>query len=109
MVAARKGEYKDIFDDARSQGFRGHGSMAKFVICKTKSNSIKVKHTIDIVVDRLVVPTEDDETFRSRLNDSVETALRTANGTIIIAIPEFAQQTEKSKSKSQGQSGCYRS
>jgi len=100
MVAARKGEYKDIFDDARSQGFsraRVDGEI-RDLQDEIKLNK-KVKHTIDIVVDRLVVPTEDDETFRSRLNDSVETALRTANGTIIIAIPEFAQQTEKSKSK----------
>ncbi|MCA0353938.1 MAG: excinuclease ABC subunit UvrA [Chloroflexi bacterium] len=100
MVAARKGEYKDIFDDARSQGFsraRVDGEI-RDLQDDIKLNK-KVKHTIDIVVDRLVVPTDDDETFRSRLNDSVETALRTANGTIIIAIPEFAQQTEKSKSK----------
>ncbi|MFD3166143.1 excinuclease ABC subunit UvrA [Herpetosiphon sp. NSE202] len=100
MVAARKGEYKDIFDDARAQGFsrvRVDGEI-RDLQDDIKLNK-KVKHTIDIVVDRLVVPTEDDETFSSRLNDSVETALRTANGTIIIALPEFAQQTEKSKTK----------
>ena len=100
MVAARKGEYKDIFDDARSQGFarvRVDGEMRD--LQDEISLNKKVKHTIDVVVDRLAIPDERDEAFRSRLTDSVETALRTGNGTIIIAMPDLKKADSKAKKK----------
>ncbi|HEY1014621.1 MAG TPA: excinuclease ABC subunit UvrA [Herpetosiphonaceae bacterium] len=89
VVSARKGEYKDIFDEARAEGFsraRVDGEI-RDLQAEIKLNK-KVKHSIEIVVDRLAIPAERDESFVSRLTDSVETALRVSNGTIVIALAD---------------------
>ena len=79
-VDRRKGEHKEIFEDARKAGFvrvRVNGEV------RDLSEDIELDkqkwHYIDIVVDRLVM---DDETERSRVLDSVETALRYGDGRI---------------------------
>ncbi len=96
VVSARKGEYKDVFDDARAAGFsraRVDGELRDLQdeIALNK----KVKHTIEIIVDRLVIPAELDDEFRSRLTDSIETALRTSTGTLVIATGEGDKATAK--------------
>lgn len=83
LVAGKKGEHKEIIDEARREGFvrlRVDGE-----IVETDSDislDKKKKHTIDAVVDRLVVKSGS----RRRLADSVETALRIAHGTVLINI-----------------------
>jgi excinuclease ABC subunit A len=79
LVRGRKGEFRDLFDDARKQGFvrvRVDGELYDLA-SPPKLNRYE-NHDIAIVVDRLVVRAED----RSRLADSVETALRTANSVV---------------------------
>ncbi len=88
IVRDRKGEYQKVFDDARKAGFvrvrvdsRVHDLEEEMVLAKNK------RHSIEIVVDRLL--TEEpgaDDSPRSRLADSVETALRLGGGIVQIAI-----------------------
>ncbi len=77
LVRGRKGEFRDLFDEARKKGFvraRVDGELIELER-PPKLNRYE-NHTISIVVDRLVVREED----RSRLADSIETALKAANG-----------------------------
>jgi len=82
-VRERRGEYKELLEEARKEGFvrvringRVHDLDEKIVLDK------RMKQTIEIVVDRLVVGPE----VRSRLADSVETALRQGEGTLICSV-----------------------
>ena len=77
VVRGRKGEYKKTFDEIRQEGFtrvRVDG------VVRTLYEEIELvkqqKHTIEIVVDRVVVEPEK----RSRIADSVETALKHGGG-----------------------------
>ena len=77
VVRGRKGEYRKLFFDLRRQGYvrvRVNGQIHELTeeieLAKTK------KHTIEVIVDRLVVR----DTLGSRLTDSLETALRLADG-----------------------------
>ncbi len=57
LVAQRKGEYKDVFAEARAEGFsrvRVDGQM--YDLAQEIRLNKKVKHTIEVVVDRLVIP-----------------------------------------------------
>ena len=77
MVRGRKGEFKDLFDDLRKQGYvrvRVDGATHDLTAVPTLNR--RQNHDIAVVVDRLVVR-EDD---RARLSDSIETALRVADG-----------------------------
>lgn len=110
LVSQRKGEYKDVFAEARAEGFarvRVDGEI--FDLTSEIKLNKKVKHTIEIVVDRLVMPARDAapdqerpavgpvgraqegaqsewDAFVTRLTDSVEQALRVGEGQLIISI-----------------------
>ncbi len=81
VIRGKKGEHQKIIEDAIKSGFvraRIDGVMAEL------EDSIKLdkqkKHTIEIVVDRII---KSDE-VRSRLADSIEIALKNANGIVIV-------------------------
>ncbi|MFC2477915.1 MAG: histidinol dehydrogenase, partial [Treponema socranskii subsp. buccale] len=81
VVRGKKGEHQKVFEDARKAGFlraRVDGVMADL------EDNVKLdkqkKHTIEIVVDRIII----SPSVRKRLADSVETALKSSNGTIIV-------------------------
>jgi len=79
MVRGRKGEFKDLFESARRQGFarvRVDGEV--YDLSDPPKLNRRVNHEIALVVDRLVVRPED----RQRLHDSLETALRAADGLV---------------------------
>ncbi|MBN1541018.1 excinuclease ABC subunit UvrA [candidate division KSB1 bacterium] len=85
IVRGRKGEYREIFQEARRDGFvrvRVDGQIVdlddEIVLEKNK------KHDIEIVVDRLIVAAK----IRNRLTESVETALSLASGIVLIDQPE---------------------
>lgn len=81
LVRGRKGEHRDIIEDARKQGFirlRIDGEV--FEVEDEINLDKKKKHSIEAVVDRLVVR----ERSRRRLTDSIETALKIAQGTVIV-------------------------
>src|SRR6185503_3742294 len=77
LVRSRKGEFKDLFAGARKQGFvRVRIDGTTYDLTDPRKPNRRLQHDIALVVDRLVVPNED----RQRLHDSIETALRAAEG-----------------------------
>ncbi|TRW44029.1 excinuclease ABC subunit UvrA [Georgenia yuyongxinii] len=86
MIRGRKGEYAELFRDLQSQGFaraRVDGEVVPLADPPTLEK--KIKHDIDVVVDRLVVR----ENVRQRLTDSVETALRLAEGLVVAELVDL--------------------
>jgi excinuclease ABC subunit A len=88
IIEAKKGTYEKLFVDLRQKGFariRLDGEIMKLDdVGNHKSSYPRLdkykKHTIEVIVDRLR-PTFDD---RGRLFDSIQTALKTANGIVIV-------------------------
>ena len=79
LVRGRKGEFKELFETARKQGFvRAYVDGDLVEIANPPRLNRKLNHSISVVVDRLVVRAED----RGRLADSVETALKLSDGLI---------------------------
>ena len=96
LIRDRKTEGDRVFDAARKQGFvrvRVDGEMLE--LDAVKSLDKYKRHTIEVVVDRLVVRHADDDgkpfdetnpnPERSRFADSVETALRLGEGVMVVA------------------------
>ena len=83
VVRSRKGEYQKVFEDGRKSGFvrvRVDGNM--YELTDTIPMEKNKKHNIEIVVDRLVVRPD----IKTRLTDSVETALKLAGDLVIIDV-----------------------
>jgi len=83
IVRGRKGEYKKELENFRKEGFvrvRVDGEIYDL------SDEINIdknkKHEIELVVDRIVIR----EDIRSRLTESVETALKNANNMVVISV-----------------------
>jgi excinuclease ABC subunit A len=77
LVQQRKGEFRDLFESVRKQGFiRAYVDGQVIEVANPPKLNRKVNHSISVVVDRLVVRPED----RARLVDSIETALKLAEG-----------------------------
>lgn len=92
VVRARKGEYVDLFSELQSKGF-SRARVDGEVVSLTEPPKLEkqVKHTIDVVVDRLVAK-GDDTGAKRRLTDSVETALGLAGGVLVV---EFVDKDPK--------------
>jgi excinuclease ABC subunit A len=85
VVRGRKGEYGKLFDELRREGFtRVRVDKAPRTLDEDIVLDKKYKHDIEVVVDRLVMK----EAVRSRLADSVETALRLAAGTALVSVAD---------------------
>jgi excinuclease ABC subunit A len=79
LVRGRKGEFRDVFDAARKRGFvRVRVDGETYDLSAVPKLNRRQNHTIAVVVDRLVVRLAD----RSRLADSIETALKAAEGIV---------------------------
>ncbi|MBW8840117.1 MAG: excinuclease ABC subunit UvrA, partial [Gemmatimonadetes bacterium] len=79
MVRGRKGEFRDLLEDVRKRGFvRVRVDGGTYDLTEVPALNRRQNHDIAVVVDRLVVRPAD----RSRLNDSIETALKTADGVV---------------------------
>ena len=82
-IGERKGEHQDLLDRARKAGFTRVRIDGKDVaLDQPIALNKKVKHRIDLVVDRLVIKPG----LRSRLADSIETALREGEGKMMVAL-----------------------
>jgi len=83
IVRGRKGIYKKELNDAARQGFvRARVDGEVLDLAEEIELDKQKKHTIEIVVDRLVVKPD----VKNRLTDSVETALNVADGLVVIAV-----------------------
>ena len=79
IVRGRKGEFRDLLDDVRKRGFvRVRVDGETYDLGRVPALNRRQNHDIAVVVDRLVVRADD----RSRLTDSIETALKTADGIV---------------------------
>lgn len=81
LVNARKGHYKELFEQTRKKGYlnvRVDGEL-KEITHGMKLDRYK-NHTIEVVIDKLVI-TENNE---KRIKDSVRIAMRQGNGTLVV-------------------------
>ena len=89
VVRGKKGEHQKVFEDARKQGFarvRVDGILYDLTEeIKLEKNK---KHTIDLVVDRLVLK----DGLRRRLTDSIETACVHSGGLVAIELPATKEE-----------------
>ena len=82
VVTSQKGEFRDVLERLAREGFvraRVDGQLVELSSNARVKLDAKEKHTIDVVVDRLVI----DEKIRVRLSDSVETALKWGEGRLL--------------------------
>ncbi len=86
VVKGKKGRHEEVFDALRRNGFaRVKVDGATYPIDEVPEIDKKKAHTIDVVVDRLAFPQgAPDAAFRSRLTDSVELALKTGKGIMMV-------------------------
>jgi len=90
LVRNRKGEYADLFEDLRNQGFVRARIDGEIELLETLDKlDLHTKHDIDVVVDRLVAKPED----RPRIEESLDLALKTGEGRALVQIPD--DDTEK--------------
>ncbi|MGN6799211.1 MAG: excinuclease ABC subunit UvrA [Gaiellaceae bacterium] len=81
VVRDRKGEYRELFESLRSEGFsRVKVDGEQHTLEEPPALDKKFKHTIEVVVDRLVMK----EDLRTRLTGSVETAAALAEGLVVV-------------------------
>ncbi|MBF0210917.1 MAG: excinuclease ABC subunit UvrA [Desulfamplus sp.] len=99
LVENRKGEHKDILDSLKKDGFaRVRIDGVVHNLEDIQSLAKNKKHNIDVVVDRLVVSQNDS--FKNRVTDSVETALRIGNSQLIVHLMEGQDDIKMSEARS---------
>ncbi len=102
IVRDRKGEYVRLLKDLKGQGFTRVRVDGKFGEVDDAWKLEKTyKHSIDIVVDRLVVKKSGEEgaAFDERLTDAIETALRNAEGLVTVWSEPTASGNKEAKPK----------
>ncbi len=88
VLRGRKGEYQDVFEDLAAAGYtraRVDGETVR--LDDPPKLEKKLRHDIDVVVDRLVAR----EGMRTRLTDSIETALRLADGIVVVELVDLEE------------------
>jgi excinuclease ABC subunit A len=94
VVRDRKGEYRDLFEELRNEGFsRIKVDGEQHTLDEPPTLDKKFKHTIEVVVDRLVMK----EDLRQRLTQSVETAATLAEGLVVVDLVDTGETTTYSQ------------
>ncbi len=89
IVRAKKGEHKKVFEDAKKSGFaRVRVDGILYDLTEEISLEKNKKHTIELVVDRLVLK----DGLRRRLTDSIETACTHSGGLVTIELPTTQEE-----------------
>jgi len=89
IVQQKKGEFQDLFSSLQSQGYaRAVVDGETVVLSEAKPLKKSFKHDIAVVVDRLAIKAD----VISRLTDSVETALKLADGRVIVDFVDDGKQ-----------------
>ena len=94
VVKDRKGEHQKMFEDLQKKGFvrvRVDGEILS--LDENIDLDKNKKHTVEVVVDRLVIRYDVD--FKRRLADSVETALELGEGLIVVLYEKDGEKEEK--------------
>jgi len=90
LARSRKGEYRELLESLRADGFvrvRVDGEVMELADVQPLDRNRK--HDIDVVVDRIVLK----DGIEARLTDSVETALKTGNGRVVVASDSLGERT----------------
>jgi excinuclease ABC subunit A len=100
VVRDQKGEFRDVIERLSREGFvraRVDGEIIELASDVRVKLDPKAKHTIEAIVDRLVI----DDKIRVRLSDSVETALKWGEGTLLALhqLPQVESRESKGESK----------
>jgi excinuclease ABC subunit A len=95
VVRDRKGEYRDVFEHLQAEGFSRVKVDGEQYLLEEGVPELdkKFKHTIEVVVDRLVLKPD----LRTRLAQSVETAAQLADGLIVIDLLDGRELTFSEK------------
>lgn len=102
VVVAKKGFHKDTLENFVSQGWmraRVNGDLIDLrdALKEDNENPLKLhrhkKHSIDAVIDRIVIKPDSDSDARQRLVESIEAALRIAEGSVIVSVNDATDQT----------------
>ena len=97
VVKGKKGRHEEVFAKLRRDGFvRVRVDGETYLLEEVPELDKKKAHTIDVVVDRLVLPCD-----RTRLTDSVELALKVGNGVLNVETLETTQTTRTSQTFSE--------
>ena len=97
VVRERKGEFVDLFSDLVTQGYsRARVDGETIQLAEPPKLKKQEKHTIEVVVDRLTAKADS----KSRLTDSIETALKLASGLVILDFVD-AKGSEKERTYSE--------
>ena len=103
LVQGRKGEFRELFENARKQGFvRAMVDGELIELADPPKLNKRLNHSISVVVDRLVVRPDD----RGRLTDSIETALRLAEGLVEVVRYEGSEASTEMFSERYGCPTC---
>ena len=103
LVQGRKGEFRELFEGARKQGFvRAIVDDVLVELADPPKLNRRLNHSIAVIVDRLVVRNDD----RGRLTDSVETALRLADGIVEVVRYDGAKPVTEMFSERYGCPNC---
>lgn len=95
IIRARKGHYRELFEDIRKRGFNKVRIDGEILDITPKMQTDRYKiHDIEIVIDRLEILPD----IRNRLNSSIQTAMKHGKG--IIMVIEHAEEKTKQKNKS---------
>ncbi|MFX1447558.1 MAG: excinuclease ABC subunit UvrA [Promethearchaeota archaeon] len=89
IIRDRKGEYKDLLGDLKKQGYvRVEVDNILYTLDEEISMEKNVKHNISVIVDRLVMKGD----IKTRLADSIETALELTDGIVVVEVLNIGEQ-----------------
>lgn len=98
VIRARKGEFLDLFRDLSTQGFaRARVDGVTVQLSEPPKLKKQEKHTIEVVVDRLSAKPDS----KQRLTDSIETALKLANGLVTLEFVDAKDGAERERTYSE--------
>lgn len=86
VVRGKKGRHEKVFERAKRAGYvRVRVDGSQYDLSEEIELDKNIKHSIEIIVDRLVIK-EDRQSMRSRLTDSIESALALASGLLVVDV-----------------------
>ncbi|HEX2474858.1 MAG TPA: excinuclease ABC subunit UvrA, partial [Lacipirellulaceae bacterium] len=94
VIRGQKGEYRDLFEDLRKQGFV-RARVDGRIVSLTDDLSLdrQMRHNIEVVIDRLTA----GPSVRGRLAEAVDAALAVGKGNIIVAVQDASDSSEQGK------------
>ena len=93
LVKGKKGRHEETLAAVKRNGFaRVRIDGTTYPVDELPEIDKKKSHNIDVVIDRLVIPAEPDAAFRTRITDSVELALKTGKGIMMV---EWLESTRR--------------